>query len=176
MKETAPMLDLNRIIDRMRANAGAVAALVSAVSVEQMRWRPAPEAWSLLEVVNHLYDEEREDFRTRLDYVLHRPGQHPPPIDPQGWVTARAYNQRDPRTSLDAFLREREASLEWLKDLATPNWDAEYRADWGMLRAGDLLCAWLAHDHLHLRQLNELQYAYLAQQAAPYTVGYAGDW
>ena len=78
--------------------------------------------------------------------------------------------------ALDAFLRERAASLEWLRGLHEPNWDATYHARWGVLRAGDLLAAWLAHDHLHVRQLNELHYAYLAQQAAPYSVEYAGDW
>src|SRR3954462_5402240 len=126
------MLDLNHIINRMRANAAAIAALVRDVSDAQARWKPAADAWSLLEVLNHLYDEEREDFRTRVDYVLHRPGEPPPPIDPAGWVTARAYNQRDPRASLDALLRERMISLEWLRDLPESNWDAEYRAPWGV--------------------------------------------
>src|SRR5215218_7430628 len=99
------MLDLNHITSRMRANADVIAALARDISDAQARWKPAADAWSLLEVVNHLYDEEREDFRTRVDYVLHRPGELPPPIDPEGWVTARAYNARDPRESLDAFLR-----------------------------------------------------------------------
>ena len=170
------MLDLNRIIERMHANAAAIAALARDLSDAQARWRPAVDAWSLLEVVNHLYDEEREDFRTRIDYILHRPGEPAPPIDPEGWVIERAYNTRDPHQSLQAFLRERDASLEWLLGLHDPNWDAEYRAPWGVLRAGDLLVAWLAHDHLHLRQLNDLHYAYLAQQAAPYSVEYAGEW
>src|SRR5215213_9635492 len=122
------MLALNHVINRMRANAAAIAALAHDVDDAQARWKPSAEAWSLLEVVNHLYDEEREDFRARIDYVLHRPGEQPPPIDPEGWVTARAYNQRDPRESLDAFLRERAASLEWLRGLHEPNWDAEYRS------------------------------------------------
>ena len=39
-----------------------------------------------------------------------------------------------------------------------------------------LLAAWLAHDCLHIRQLNEIRYAWLATMAAPYAVGYAGDW
>ena len=170
------MLGLNHIMDRMRANADAIAALARDVTEAHMRWKPSADAWSLLEVVNHLYDEEREDFRTRIDYLLHRPGEQAPPIDPEGWAVARSYNQRDPRESLDAFLRERVSSLEWLRGLQDPNWDAEYQAPWGVLRAGDLLVAWLAHDHLHLRQLNELHYAFLAQQAAPYSVEYAGDW
>ena len=170
------MLDLDHTMTRMRANADSIAALARDVGDAQARWKPAADAWSLLEVVNHLYDEEREDFRTRIDYILHRPGEQAPPIDPEGWVIARAYNMRDPHESLQAFLRERDASLEWLRGLHDPNWDAEYRAPWGVLRAGDLLLAWLAHDHLHVRQLNDLHYTYLSQQAAPYSVEYAGDW
>src|SRR5215213_4522115 len=127
-QEAASMLELNHIVDRMRANAAAIAALARDLSDVQARWKPAADAWSLLEVVNHLYDEEREDFRTRIDYVLHRPGEPAPPIHPDSWVTERAYNQRDPQESLDAFLRERAASLEWLRGLHEPNWDAEYRS------------------------------------------------
>src|SRR6476659_6658780 len=115
------MVDLNHIINRMRANAAAIAALARGIGDAQARWKPAADAWSLLEVVNHLYDEEREDFRTRIDYILHRPGEQAPPIDPEGWVTARAYNARDPGESLDAFLRERDASLEWLCSLQSSN-------------------------------------------------------
>lgn len=29
---------------------------------------PAPEKWCLLEIVFHLYDEEREEFRARVNY------------------------------------------------------------------------------------------------------------
>src|SRR5215213_8076378 len=129
------MLELTQIIERMRASTDAIAALTRDIGDAQARWRPAADAWSLLEVVNHLYDEEREDFRTRVDYVLHRPGEQPPPIHPDDWVTVRAYNQRDPRESLDAFLREREASLEWLRGLQNPSWDAEYHSPWWDIHA-----------------------------------------
>ena len=60
--------------------------------------------WSTLEVVCHLYDEEREDFRQRLDIILHRPEAKWPPIDPVGWVSARKYNERDLAQSLAEFL------------------------------------------------------------------------
>jgi hypothetical protein len=39
-----------------------------------------------------------------------------------------------------------------------------------------MLMAWVAHDLLHLRQLIELRYAYLQQQAQPYQIAYAGQW
>ena len=46
----------------------------------------------------------------------------------------------------------------------------------GRLSAGDMLTSWAAHDLLHLRQLVELRFAYLARQARPYSLDYAGEW
>jgi hypothetical protein len=44
------------------------------------------------------------------------------------------------------------------------------------MTAADLLAAWIGHDHLHLRQLDELQWQYLAARAAPVALAYAGGW
>lgn len=170
-------MDLDFAINRLSANARAIAALARSASDTQARWKPSPEAWSILEVIGHLYDEEREDFRQRVDFLLHRPAQDFPPIDPQGWVTARAYNQRAPRDALEAFIDERDASLQWLKSLVDPNWEsAKAHPAGGTITAGDMLAAWVAHDHLHLRQLNELHWQYLATQAAAFSLEYAGGW
>jgi hypothetical protein len=112
----------------------------------------------------------------RLDIILHRPDDAWPPIDPAGWVTARRYNERNLDVTLDVFLQERETSLHWLADLASPDWDAVYEARFGPIRAGDMMAAWVAHDLLHLRQLVELHYGYLQTTLVPYTTRYAGDW
>jgi hypothetical protein len=169
-------MDIDRLVSQMANNAARIRALVQEISEEQARWKPDQDTWSILEVVNHLLDEEREDFRVRLDYTLHRPGERWPPIDPGGWVTARSYNEQDPEASLDAFLSEREASLAWLGQLAAPNWEASYEAPWGPIRAGDLFASWVAHDLLHTRQLVELHWAYTLGELEPYTSEYAGAW
>ncbi|MGW8252051.1 MAG: DinB family protein [Anaerolineales bacterium] len=161
---------------QMVQHSAAIRSLVEGVSDEQARWKPDPESWSILEVINHLYDEERQDFRVRLDYILHRPGETWPPIDPQGWVTSREYYKRDLGESLLNFLAEREISLLWLDELGSPDWQTSSPAPWGEITAGDMFAAWVAHDVLHLRQLVELHYAYLNQDAQPYSLQYAGDW
>ncbi len=164
-------------IAALEANAPTIAALVRALPPEQARWRPTPADWSVLEVINHLADEEREDFRLRLDTALHRPGTTVPPNDSADWPAARAYNERDPAESLARFLDERRRSLAWLRALTAPDWsNAIPRFSGGVLRAGDLLAAWAVHDVLHLRQLVELQYHFLAAQAQPFGVGFAGEW
>lgn len=170
-------MDFEFCLAQMSQNAATIQQLVEGVSVEQSRWRPDAESWSILEVVTHLYDEEREDFRVRLDTILHRPDEVWPSIDPAGWVAARAYNERDLGMSLIGFLQERQNSLDWLRQLKRPDWSQTSLAPWGgPLRAGDMLTAWVAHDLLHLRQLIELQYAYATAYLAPYEARYAGEW
>jgi hypothetical protein len=168
------MIDPTDAADQLAATAPVIAALVRDTPVEAVRWKPTPADWSVLEVITHLADEEREDFRTRVEVSLFQPGVPPPPIDPQGWVTARRYNERDPAESLARFLSEREQSLAWLRGLGTV--ELTVLTTRPPLRAGDLLAAWVAHDLLHLRQLIELRYAWTAHTAAPFTLGYAGDW
>jgi len=157
-------------------NAKIIRAMLDRVTDEQARWKPMPMEWSILEVINHLYDEEREDFRTRIDYTLHRPGEDPPGIDPVGWVTARGYNQRELTDSLQNFERERQQSVVWLEGLVTPNWEKKYKRPTFEISAGSLLASWLAHDFLHLRQLTALHYAWIQRTSEPFSVEYAGDW
>jgi len=144
----------------MALQAERIRVLVEGVSDEQARWKPDAASWSILEVVNHLYDEEREDFRVRLDLLLHQPEIVAPPIDPQAWVTARAYNERDRGESLANFLAERRRSLDWLRGLGAPDVAAEIVMPWGAVyHPGDMAAAWVSHDLLHLRQLVELHWA-----------------
>jgi hypothetical protein len=169
------MINLTNALTRLSANADAVAALARGISDAQARWKPAPEEWSILEVINHLYDEEREDFRTRLDLTLHKAEEAWPPINPVGWVMERGYNGRELGLSLDAFLRERRASIEWLASLQNPDWNSVHRhRRLGDMTAGDLLAAWVAHDHLHIRQLNQLHWQCLSGDVAPISLNYAG--
>ncbi|MCZ2097960.1 MAG: DinB family protein [Anaerolineae bacterium] len=97
-------------------------------------------------------------------------------IDPQGWVTARRYNERDLSEMLDRFIAERNQSLEWLRGLASANWDAAYTTPFRTMTAGDMFASWVAHDNLHMRQLVELRRARLVNLTTPYNVEYAGDW
>lgn len=165
------------IARQLGQQAQTIHSLATGVTEAQARWKPTPEDWSLLEVINHLYDEEREDFRQRIDYLLHRSGEAPPPIDPVGWVTARDYNQRDLAASVQNFLNERNQSIAWLHGLVNPAWSNTYHHPSGFtISASELLACWAAHDLLHLRQLIELHYAWHQAQVAPLSLAYAGDW
>ncbi len=155
----------------------AVPALVAGLDPADLRARPAPEAWSMLEIVHHLADEEREDFPRRLRLTLEDPEQPWPPIDPPGWVEARGYNRQDPDAVLKIFLVARRANLDWLRRLEDPAWDrTHHHPRLGPMTAAGLLHAWCAHDLLHLRQLLQRRWWLREQAAGPGELDYAGSW
>ena len=169
-------MNLDYFIARFSANRQVFASLLRGVTDEQARWKPSSDKWSMLEVVNHLYDEEREDFRARLKSLLEDPQQEWAAIKPQQWPVERRYNERELAASLDNFLKEREESLAWLKGLSEPSWENRYTHPRGTLSAGDLLASWLAHDFLHVRQLARLHWQYVGALADPYQTAYGGPW
>ncbi len=148
----------------------AIALLASSVQDAEARWRPQPHSWSVLEIINHLADEESDDFRTRLTLLIKAPTQPWPRIDPHGWAQQRRYNERDLGSSIERFLVERQATLKQLGAWPEPNW-ALRRAG---LSAADLMASWQAHDLLHLRQLAQVRYLYLEAQGL--NTEYAGSW
>ena len=165
------------LVASLAAGPETLRALTAGLAGEQTLWRPGPGKWSILEVICHLADEEREDFRTRLDLTLHDPGAAWPSIDPEGWVNGRNYQQREFAGALENLMQEREKSLVWLGSLDAPQWENSFEHPrLGTLRAGDILTSWAAHDLLHIRQLTELHHGWLCEQSAPYEAGYAGEW
>jgi len=164
-------------VARLESNLEIFRGSLSAVERPQAQWKPAPDKWSLLEVINHLADEEVEDFRTRLQLLIENPNQDWPPIDPPRWALERRYQDRELQESIGRFERARRDSLSWLKGLPRIDWQtARLHPNFGMLRAGDLLHSWLAHDLIHIRQMNRLNYEYLSSQTDGYSISYAGNW
>ena len=167
---------LEIVIAQLRQQGMWIRSLTTDVTEETARRKPNPDSWSILEVLNHLVDEEVFDFRRHSEHLLFTPEQPWPEIDPQGWVTERAYNQRKLDETMQNFERERANSIVWLGKLIAPNWDSKVTFSWGDLSAGDMLASWLAHDLLHIRQLIELRYQMTVASSHPYRVEYAGKW
>jgi hypothetical protein len=167
-------MDQTTMIQQLETNLEMIEHFYAGVSTDQARWKPEPAKWSMLEILNHLYDEERDDFRKRLTLILDNPETEWPPVDPEGWASRKDYNSRDLSDSLGNFSRERKESIEWLRGLQNPNWDIEKTHPLaGSLKAGDLLAAWVVHDFLHMRQLANIMVAYTSATAEPYSTKYA---
>lgn len=169
-------MNYNEIINGLKENKNVFKTLLSELTEEKYLWKPNPDKWCLLEIVCHLYDEEREDFKARTRHVLETPTAPLPPIDPQRWVDERRYIKQNYTDKLNEFLAEREQSVKWLQSLTNPNWDNAYEHQkFGKMSAKMFLSNWLAHDYLHIRQIIKLKYDYL-KQLNNEDLNYAGNW
>lgn len=164
------------LIGQLERSKSIIHAMLAALPPEEHRWRPAPEKWCALEVICHLRDEEREDFRARLRSTLADPRTPWPPIDPTAWVNERRYMEQDFDATLRDFLCEREQSLNWLRGQEHADWGNAYtHPKVGPVACELLLTNWVAHDLHHIRQLIQIRYAYLKSHTMV-PLDYAGTW
>jgi hypothetical protein len=170
-------MEFQMLYQELANSTEMIRALLAGISQDESQFKPSRGSWSILEVVCHLYDEEREDFREHLDFILHRQDQDDwHPITPQAWVKLRKYNTRSFPTMRKKFFVEREKSLVWLKKMRNSDWNITYKSKFGSMRAGDMFASWVAHDNLHIRQLVELRRANIERMTKPYRIQYAGEW
>lgn len=170
-------MNTESLLARLSGFNTALPALISHVSPEDVRWKPADGAWSILEIVCHLADEEAEDFRPRLQSTLEDPTKAWKPIDPEAAATDRKYNDSDMAESLSRFTRERSSSIDWLQaNLDRIGESANQAYDHpqiGPISVGELFAAWVAHDQLHIRQIAKRLHQLTQRDAHPFTTRYA---
>ena len=167
---------MNYIINQLEKNLNVFEHILQDVDEELIQWRPDTDKWCLLEIVCHLYDEERLDFRFRTQWTLVRPGEIPPTFNPLEWVEDHDYASQDFRDMLNKFESERIKSVSWLNGLSNVSWDNAFEhPKLGTLSAAYFLNNWLAHDYLHIRQINRYKYEYFSLDS-DHGLDYAGNW
>ncbi len=170
-------MNAQRLAQTLERFAEILPAVVRGVSANDAHWKPTDEAWSILEIVTHLADEDVEDYRNRVEQTLRDPAEPWPPIDPEAWAVDRRYNEGDLAGALKRFVSERRRSVKWLRGITNPDWSkARSHPQLVPLRAGDIFAAWVAHDALHLRQIAKRMHQMTQRDAGEYTVHYAGRW
>ena len=177
-------MEFSILYQELEHSTEMIRALLAGIAPEAARLKPSAESWSILEVICHLYDEEREDFREHLDFILstslkaglHRQDEEWHEIDSERLVTERNYNEQNFAEMQEKFFGEREKSLIWLKELQNPDWEKTYTTPFRTISAGEMFACWIAHDNLHIRQMVELRRLRLENITKPYNLEYAGDW
>jgi len=166
----------SKIINELSRNKNVFKELMAGKTEEEYMWKSSPDKWCLLEIICHLYDEEREDFRTRTKHVLETPELDLIPFDQLAWINDRKYIEQNYTVILSKFINERERSIKWLESLHHPNWNNYTdHPKFGQMSAKMFLSNWLAHDYLHLRQILKLKFDYLKNISGE-TLVYAGNW
>jgi uncharacterized damage-inducible protein DinB len=98
-----------------------LARMIKGASPAKLRKRPAPDKWSVAEILAHMADVEIV-VGWRLRSILGAPGAPVQAFDQDAWVTAGHYEKRDPRKSIELQGALRDANLALLKSLSSEQW------------------------------------------------------
>jgi len=149
MEETLPCLDL------LDATPQILRGLMSELSDEDVRWKPAPDRFSLGEVLAHLSHAEGHCYRLRVDRFLSEETPEFEPDDAQMYL--EMYRNADPEDSFDHFEEQRETNVEFLRGLPAEAGDRRaMHKEAGPITLRQMLHEWALHDLGHIRQAAEL--------------------
>ena len=149
MNNSLPCLDL------LEATPSILRGLMSEISEEDARWKPAVDRFSIAEVLSHLAHSEGHCYRSRVDRFLSEETPTFEPDDAQMYL--EVYRNANPEEALGSFEDQRAANIVFLRGLPAEvgNRKALHRAA-GKITLSQMLHEWALHDLGHIRQIAEL--------------------
>lgn len=145
-------------LDQLSATPEILRLVMASLTEEQTMQRPAPDRWSVAEVLEHLSHVEAHYFRAALDILLCGDDALIQPYDQTAYAAAGTYSGREPEESFAHWEEQREDNV----DLMRSNLDEEAlkrtarHPELGSFTVEDLLNEWAIHDLAHVRQISEL--------------------
>ncbi len=155
------MTDADRAsqLEVLRATPARLKAALKGVPKKLLLWRPAPGKWSILEIVCHMRDMEREAYLGRYERILAENDPKLPDIEGEALAIERDYRSQ----GLSAVLRDwaglRKQSLKLLKGVKGPDWQrVGVHSTAGRLSMEDLLRRHaVGNDEAHLGQIDAIK-------------------
>lgn len=139
-----------------RETAAKLAKLVDGASREQLAKRPAPDKWSVSEILVHLAEAEVSSFWRYRQMIEHQ-GSTIVPFDQDLWYKLGDYASRDPQESLQLFRLMRDANLRMFDRLAPEQWQlGGIHTERGPMTIADLARQMAGHDINHVAQVEKL--------------------
>ncbi len=130
--------------------------LVNGVSTAKLRKRPAPDKWSVAEIIAHLADVEIV-VAWRMRSILGAPGTDVQAYDQNAWVIAGHYDKRDLRKDLIQQRVLREANLALLKTLTPSQWKQfGMHSERGQETIERIVRMVAGHDLNHIQQIERI--------------------
>ena len=102
-------------LDMLEATPAILRGLMTEISDEDARWKPAEDRFSIAEVLAHLSHSEGHCYRARVDRFL---AEEMPELEPDdAQMHLELYKNADPEEDFGHFEDQRETNMELLRGL-----------------------------------------------------------
>ena len=146
-------------VDSVLGILSATPAVMNGLSrgLDSSAWshEPAPDDWSLNELVCHLRDTEREIHQMQIELFKEQNEPFIPRPDTSVWASQRDYLHEDGASALKEFNEARRKTLEMLKEITAESsaWERKARhAIFGPTNFLEVVGFIAEHDRLHIQQ------------------------
>jgi len=139
----------------LEATPDILRGLMTDLNDEDARWKPAPDRFSVAEVLAHLSHSEGHCYRMRVERFL---GEERPEFEPDdAQMYLELYRDAHPTDALDRFEEQRETNVDYLRELPESAGDrVAIHKEYGEITLSQMLHEWALHDLGHIRQIAEL--------------------
>jgi hypothetical protein len=133
---------------------------VKGLSEEELNFKPAPEAWSIKEIVVHVADTEIVAIH-RMKRVISEENPLLTAFDQNAWAKRQQYMNLDANLYVELLGLLRQSFLPVLNSLTAEDWQhTGIHIEAGKVALHDLLKKFVGHLDTHLRQIDRLKQAY----------------
>jgi hypothetical protein len=148
-----------QLIETLHATPARLKAALKGVPKNLALWRPAPGKWSILEIVCHLRDMEREAYLARYQRVLAEDEPRLADVDGDVYAIERDYRSQSLAQAQREWLAARRESLKLLKGVKGAAWErAGVHATAGRLTLEAFLRRHaVGNDEAHLGQIEAIK-------------------
>lgn len=145
--------ETERRVVSMCATPHELASVLQHASEEDLGRRPAPDAWSVTEILCHLRDVE-EFYCQRVQTILANRDPMLLAFEPERWAVERQYERCLAAPALRAFTTRRRETLAVLDVMGTDAWErGGSHAQRGWMTVRRIVHGWAKHDREHLDQI-----------------------
>ena len=159
--------ELEQVIKFLEETPALVRRMTDGLGAEELRRKPAAEAFSFVEHACHLRDIEREGYGERIRKLLLETRPALADIDGGRLARERRYNEQDFGEGLSAFERARGENVSALR--ALPPEELKRAGTFegaGEITLGKLVAMMCEHDRAHREEIASLRETLLSGRAA----------
>ena len=130
------------------------------------QWRPAPDKWSVHEIIVHIADSEVNSY-VRCRRFIAEPGSGVYAYDENKWANKLNYHDQNIEEALELFKLLRKMTYDLIKNLDDNTWKTATvdHSDNGIMQFEDWLRIYEEHVPIHIRQMNRNLAAWKALHA-----------
>jgi hypothetical protein len=155
--------------DKIQSYGTAYQRLLSALEdfpPEMWQFRPAPERWTIHEIVVHIADSEANSY-VRCRRILAEPGSTVLGYDEEKWARTLAYHDQSTDDALELFKWLRHKSYTLIRDLPATVWsNTVNHTEIGIMTMDDWLDIYERHIPEHIEQMQAIYADWVRQKGA----------